>query len=125
MSLPDPIPEIYFGGSSPAAIGVAARHADVYLTWGEPLAQVKEKIHAVGARAVELGRHLRFGIRLHTISRDRALDAWAVADGLLAGLAPERIAEAQAGLAGSESEGQRRMRALHGSVSRLMTFSIR
>ncbi len=28
--------EIYFGGSSPAAGVVAARHADVYLTWGEP-----------------------------------------------------------------------------------------
>ena len=37
---PDPVPLVYFGGSSPAAIGVAARHADVYLTWGEPLDQV-------------------------------------------------------------------------------------
>jgi len=114
VSLPDPVPEIYFGGSSPAAIEVAARHADVYLTWGEPPAQVKDKIDAVGDRAAALGRRVRFGIRLHTISRDRALDAWSVADRLLAGLAPERIAEAQAGLAGSESEGQRRMRALHG-----------
>src|SRR5690349_14606510 len=35
-SLPDPRPEIYFGGSSPAAGQVAAKHADVYLTWGEP-----------------------------------------------------------------------------------------
>ncbi len=35
--LPDPVPEIYFGGSSPIAGEVAARHADVYLTWGEPL----------------------------------------------------------------------------------------
>ena len=34
--LPDPLPEIYFGGSSPAAGEVAAKHADVYLTWGEP-----------------------------------------------------------------------------------------
>src|SRR4051794_20809596 len=29
-------PRIYFGGSSEAALGVAARRADVYLTWGEP-----------------------------------------------------------------------------------------
>ncbi|MBK3590514.1 LLM class flavin-dependent oxidoreductase, partial [Streptomyces sp. MBT57] len=34
--LPDPVPEVYFGGSSPAAGRVAARHSDVYLTWGEP-----------------------------------------------------------------------------------------
>ena len=36
QQLPDPVPEIYFGGSSPAAGTIAARHADVYLTWGEP-----------------------------------------------------------------------------------------
>ena len=41
---PDPIPLVYFGGSSAAALTVAARHADVYLTWGEPLQQVAEKI---------------------------------------------------------------------------------
>src|SRR6201996_1459460 len=29
--LPDPRPEIYFGGSSPAGIEVAAEHVDVYL----------------------------------------------------------------------------------------------
>src|SRR3954449_11013662 len=29
-------PGIYFGGSSPEALVVAAEHADVYLTWGEP-----------------------------------------------------------------------------------------
>src|SRR4051794_14228789 len=29
-------PDFYLGGSSPAGIAVAARHADVYLTWGEP-----------------------------------------------------------------------------------------
>lgn len=33
---PDPVPEVFFGGSSQAAGPVAARHADVYLTWGEP-----------------------------------------------------------------------------------------
>jgi alkanesulfonate monooxygenase len=42
--IPDPLPQIYFGGSSPAAGRVAARHADVYLTWGEPPAAVAEKV---------------------------------------------------------------------------------
>ena len=42
--LPDPVPPIYFGGSSAAAGAVAAKHVDVYLTWGEPPAQVAEKI---------------------------------------------------------------------------------
>ena len=42
--IPDPLPQIYFGGSSPAAGRVAARHVDVYLTWGEPPAAVAEKV---------------------------------------------------------------------------------
>ena len=31
-----PYPTLYFGGSSDAALKVAAKHIDVYLTWGEP-----------------------------------------------------------------------------------------
>src|SRR3984885_2281626 len=31
--LPNPAPEIYFGGSSPIAGEIAAAHSDVYLTW--------------------------------------------------------------------------------------------
>jgi hypothetical protein len=42
--LPDPVPDIYSGGSSQAAGPVAAKYADVYLTWGEPLAAVDEKL---------------------------------------------------------------------------------
>ena len=33
---PDPRPAIFFGGSSEAGTRVAARHADVWLMWGEP-----------------------------------------------------------------------------------------
>ncbi|GAA2630479.1 LLM class flavin-dependent oxidoreductase [Streptomyces axinellae] len=111
---PEPVPDVYFGGSSPAALNVAARHADVYLTWGEPPAQVAEKIERVRALAAAEGRALRFGIRLHTISRDTSEAAWAEAARLLDGFTPEAVAAAQRGLGGSESEGQRRMLALHG-----------
>ncbi|MFF2993683.1 LLM class flavin-dependent oxidoreductase [Streptomyces sp. NPDC057950] len=112
--LPDPVPEIYFGGSSPIAGEVAARHADVYLTWGEPPAQVAEKIAWARRLAEREGRALRFGIRLHVITRDTAEQAWAEAHRLLDGFDPETVRSVQAGLARSESEGQRRMRALHG-----------
>ncbi|WP_181311619.1 LLM class flavin-dependent oxidoreductase [Nocardioides campestrisoli] len=116
--IPDPIPEIYFGGSSPAAGTVAAKHADVYLTWGEPPAQVKEKIDWIrslaDAEPSRNGRPMRFGIRLHTITRDTSEEAWAEADRLLAGIDEQMLADVQAGLAKSESEGQKRMLALHG-----------
>ena len=107
-------PEVYLGGSSPAAIEVAARQADVYLTWGEPPDQVAEKLDRVRDAADRAGRELRYGIRLHAIARDRADDAWAVADELIARIPREAIERAQSVLAASASEGQRRMVALHG-----------
>ncbi|WP_431772851.1 LLM class flavin-dependent oxidoreductase [Streptomyces cucumeris] len=112
--LPDPVPEVYFGGSSPAAGRVAARHADVYLTWGEPPAQVAEKITWIRSLAEREGRTVRFGIRLHVITRDTAGQAWAEARRLLDGFDPETVRAIQQGLGRSESEGQRRMLALHG-----------
>ncbi|MER6675266.1 LLM class flavin-dependent oxidoreductase [Streptomyces sp. NPDC000983] len=112
--VPDPVPEVYFGGSSPAAGRIAARHADVYLTWGEPPAQVAAKIARVRELAAREGRSPRFGIRLHVITRDTAEDAWAEARRLVDGFDPETVRAVQAGLARSESEGQRRMLDLHG-----------
>ncbi|MEU2061115.1 LLM class flavin-dependent oxidoreductase [Streptomyces sp. NPDC013455] len=112
--VPDPVPEVYFGGSSPAAGQVAARYADVYLTWGEPPAQVAEKVAWIRKAAAEHGRAPRFGIRLHVITRDTPAQAWAEADRLLEGFDPATVRAVQAGLGRSESEGQRRMLALHG-----------
>jgi len=111
--LPDPVPPLYFGGSSAHALPVAAEHTDVYLTWGEPVAAVAEKIATVRALADRAGRSLRFGIRLHVITRDTSEAAWQQAAQLLAALDDDAVRAAQAGLARSESTGQERMRALH------------
>ncbi|MFE9825219.1 LLM class flavin-dependent oxidoreductase [Streptomyces sp. NPDC005791] len=112
--VPDPVPQVYFGGSSPAAGAVAARHADVYLTWGEPPAQVAGKIAWIRGLAEREGRNPRFGIRLHVIARDTSEQAWAEADRLLSGFDPDTVRSVQEGLARSESDGQKRMLALHG-----------
>ncbi|MBS1888230.1 MAG: LLM class flavin-dependent oxidoreductase [Actinobacteria bacterium] len=107
-------PTVYLDGSSAAALAVAARRADVFLTWGEPPAAVAAKLDAAREAADREGRELGFGIRLHVIARDTAEEAWAVADRMLAGLSAEQIAAAQSIQRVSESEGQRRMTALHG-----------
>ncbi|MEV8376521.1 LLM class flavin-dependent oxidoreductase [Kribbella sp. NPDC056861] len=114
VSVPDPIPQVYFGGSSAAAGPVAAARSDVYLTWGEPPADVAEKLNWIRKLAAEAGRTVRFGIRLHVITRDTSEDAWREAHRLLAAIPPETIAKVQAGLNRSESVGQRRMMSLHG-----------
>jgi alkanesulfonate monooxygenase len=107
-------PEIWFGGSSDAAVRVAAEHADVVLTWGIPPAAAAEHAERVRTAARAHGRSPRFGIRLHVVTRDTADQAWRAADALLADADEEIIAAAQRGLSAERSEGQRRMVALHG-----------
>lgn len=70
---------VYFGGSSDSAKEIAAQYADVYLQWGEPVAQVKEQLEDVKARAVKYGRTLEFGVRLHVVVRDTEKEAWKAA----------------------------------------------
>jgi alkanesulfonate monooxygenase len=108
-----PYPPLYFGGSSAAAKQVAAKHVDLYLTWGEPPAQVAEKIAEVRRLAAEQGRTLRFGIRLHVIVRETEAEAWTAAERLIHYLDDATIAAAQAALSRTDSEGQRRMMQLH------------
>ncbi|MEW9527984.1 LLM class flavin-dependent oxidoreductase [Microbispora sp. NPDC049125] len=110
---PSPVPELYFGGSSAAAGPVAARHVNVYLTWGEPPSQVAAKLDWIRGLAAAEGRSLRFGIRLHVITRDTSEEAWAEAERLLARIDPKDIESARAILGRSESVGQKRMLALH------------
>ena len=111
---PDPVPPLYFGGSSAEAGPVAARHSDVYLTWGEPPAAVDAKLRWMDGLARQAGRTLRYGIRLHVITRDTAHEAWLQANRLIEDIDEAMIRKVQEGLAHSESEGQRRMRELHG-----------
>jgi alkanesulfonate monooxygenase len=113
-ALQQPHPPLYFGGSSDAAHTLAAEHVDAYLTWGEPPAAVAQKIADVRARAASRGRTLRFGVRLHVIVRETNEEAWAEADKLISRLDDDTIAKVQARFASMDSEGQRRMAALHG-----------
>jgi alkanesulfonate monooxygenase len=106
-------PEIYFGGASDAALRVAARHADVALTWGDPPPRLAPHLDEVRALADAAGRELRFGIRLHVIARDTSEEAWAAADALIADADEATIAAVQRRLERTASEGQRRMRVLH------------
>ncbi|HET9958097.1 MAG TPA: FMNH2-dependent alkanesulfonate monooxygenase, partial [Polyangiaceae bacterium] len=109
-----PYPSLYFGGSSRAGHELAAKHADVYLSWGEPPEAVAAKIADVRERAAELGRTVRFGIRLHVIVRKNRSDAWAAAEDLISHIDDNAIQAAQRSFARFDSEGQRRMSSLHG-----------
>ncbi|QWF84788.1 LLM class flavin-dependent oxidoreductase [Amycolatopsis sp. CA-230715] len=116
-------PPIFLGGSSGSAHEVAAKHADVYLAWGERPDGLTELMRKVRALADAQSRTLGFGTRFHVIARDSAEQAWAVADDIMSTLDPKTVENAQARFARTESEGQRRMAVLHGgSTDRLEVY---
>ncbi len=120
-TIQQPHPPLYFGGSSPAGHKVAARHADVYLTWGEPTAQVAAKLADIRQQAAAQGRQLRFGIRLHIIVRRTEREAWHAANDLIQYVDQATIAKAHKVLSRYDSHGQQRMNALqNGNTDELM-----
>lgn len=108
-----PHPPVYFGGSSEAAHELAAEQVETYLTWGEPPAAVAKKVADVRERAARHGRTVRFGIRLHVIVRETEDAAWCAADDLISRLDDATVERAQSAFGRMDSEGQRRMAALH------------
>ncbi|HEY5579682.1 MAG TPA: FMNH2-dependent alkanesulfonate monooxygenase [Rhodoferax sp.] len=113
-----PYPPVYFGGSSPAAHELAAEQVDAYLTWGEPPAYVAKKVADVRERAARYGRTVKFGIRLHVIVRETEDEAWQAAERLISRVDDDTVIRAQAAFSRMDSEGQRRMAALHAGGKR-------
>jgi alkanesulfonate monooxygenase len=74
---------IYFGGSSDAAVEVGAKHAETYMVWGEPLADVRAMIARVRAAAARYGRTPRFSVSVRPILGPTEEAAWARARGIL------------------------------------------
>jgi alkanesulfonate monooxygenase len=109
-----PTPPLYFGGSSEAGQEMAADIVDLYLTWGEPVEGVAEKIATVREKAAKRGRKLRFGLRIHFIVRETEAEAWAAADKLISRVTDDQIERAQKRFREQmDSVGQQRMAALH------------
>jgi alkanesulfonate monooxygenase len=107
-----PHPPFYFGGASEMAKKVGAEDTDVYLLWGEPVDMVRERIEDMKRRAAEIGRTLRFGLRMHVVTRETDDEARAAAEALVAEI-PERFQVMMTKHhAAGESEGEKRQRQL-------------
>lgn len=112
-SVQQPHPPVWFGGSSEAAHDLAAEQVERYLTWGETPAEVAKKIADVRLRSQARGRRVSFGIRLHVIVRETEEQAWQAAEALISRVDDSTVIRAQEAFARMDSEGQRRMAALH------------
>ncbi len=86
-------PKLYFGGASDAAERVSSTEADVQLFWGEPLADIQERIARLKALSKALDRDLpplEFGLRITTLVRDTTEQAWADAEAKVAAMAESK-----------------------------------
>ncbi|WP_328535595.1 LLM class flavin-dependent oxidoreductase [Streptomyces sp. NBC_00344] len=82
-----PFPQFFLGGLSDSAREICAKHADVYLFWGDTPENIATNIAKAKERAAHYGRadQLGYGMRLQTIVRDTEEEAWAAAEDLIAG----------------------------------------
>jgi alkanesulfonate monooxygenase len=106
--LQQPHVPVYFGGSSGPAGRVAAKHCDVYATYGEPLAGVRERMSEIRALAAEYGRDPRFSVSFRPILAPTEDEAWAKAEGILGSIEAQGGART-AGAARTESVGAKRL----------------
>lgn len=69
-------PEMWFSGSSDAALQVASRHADYYLSWLEPFDLLTEKFAKVKERTAALGGEQKCAVRVDLVARPTEEEAW-------------------------------------------------
>ncbi|MBM7634853.1 LLM class flavin-dependent oxidoreductase [Geomicrobium sediminis] len=102
-------PEIYFGGASETGRNVAAKQADVYMTWGETLDNTRETITDVKSRAAKENRELSYSVSFQVILGEIEEQAFENAEQLIKDLSPEALEQKQTDRKKGDSEGVRRL----------------
>lgn len=98
-------PLMYFGGISPAAQDLCAKHCDVFLMWPETEDRIAETMRTMSEKAAAYGRTIDFGFRGHVIVRETEAEARAAADRLISRLDPAKGQEIKARSQDSQSFG--------------------
>ncbi len=111
-------PGVYFSGFSEPALDVAAKHADVYLNWAEPLDKLQPHMDRVRERAAQHGREVRFGLRVDLFARETEEAAWRDLRRQFDAVGNRGSNEAKAFVGGSDSVGGARQTAYHQNVDR-------
>jgi alkanesulfonate monooxygenase len=111
-------PLLYFGGISPLAQELCAKHCDVFLMWPETEERLAATMQSMAAQAAKHGRTLDFGLRIHIIVRETEAEAKAAAERLISKLDLEKGREIKARSMDAQSAGvlrQDELRAKAGS----------
>jgi alkanesulfonate monooxygenase len=112
-----PHPPIYLGGASEDAMRAAARFADVYLMWGEPVSLMADRAAAARKLAAEAGRSLSVGTRFQIVCRETDEEARAAAADLVSLVDESTYGEKMRAHAdATDSVGQQRQNELRASA---------
>lgn len=86
-------PTFYFGGASPIATEVCAGWADVYLMWGEPLDEIRERLVDMRRLVEAAGRTeaVRYGLRINVVARATTAEARDAAREMISKVSPEQL----------------------------------
>lgn len=68
-------PLLYFGGISPAAQELCAKHCDVFLMWPETEERLTATMEGMTALAAKHGRVIDYGLRIHMVVRETEAQA--------------------------------------------------
>jgi alkanesulfonate monooxygenase len=105
-------PLLYFGGISPLAQELCAKHCDVFLMWPETIPQLTATMRNMTALAAKHDRKVDFGLRIHVIVRETEAEARAAADRLVSKLDNSKGLEIKNRSQDSKSAGVQRQDAL-------------
>ncbi len=98
-------PLLYFGGISPAAQALCAKHCDVFLMWPETMPRLEETMRGMTALAAQHGRTIDYGLRIHMIVRETEQEARDAAKRLISKLDLAKGQEIKARSQDSKSAG--------------------
>lgn len=112
-------PLLYFGGISPPAQDLCAKHCDVFLMWPETEERVVQSMQSLSEQAERYGRKIDFGFRSHVIVRETEAEARSAAERLISRLDRQKGAEIKARSLDAQSEGVKRQDALRSQSSDL------
>lgn len=101
-------PLLYFGGISPAAQDLCAKHCDVFLMWPETEDRLLETMASLSQLAARYDRAIDFGFRTHVIVRETEREARQAADRLISKLDLAKGQEIKSRSLDSQSAGVKR-----------------
>ena len=72
----DPFPRVFLSGSSPQALALGAKHADVHLIDSSSDEEIDHSVRVITGASQKIGREVQVGLQLPIIAREDADEAW-------------------------------------------------